>query len=370
MVAVVGIAGVVIVLVAVLSIAAGFLATLADSGRQDVALVMRAGSDSEMTSGLTLDDTRIVADGPGILRALEGRLASAELFVIVDIPKRSTGTDANVPLRGVQPAAFGVRGNVQIVEGRRFDAGRNEIIVGRAASRQFAGLDVGATKRWGSSTWSVVGIFEAEGGIAESEIWCDAGVLQPAYQRGNTFQSVYARLESPDAFDAYKDALTTDPRLNVDVVREADYFAQQSQALNLLLTTIGYGIALLMGIGAVFGAINTMYTAVASRTREIATLRALGFARVPILISVVAESILLSLAGGVIGGALAYLGFNGYQTATLNWQTFSQVAFAFAVTPPLLAQGIAAAVVMGVIGGMLPAIRAARLPVITALREL
>jgi putative ABC transport system permease protein len=370
MVAVVGITGVVIVLVAVLSIAAGFQATLADSGRQDVALVMRAGSDSEMTSGLGLDDTRIVADGPGVVRTEQGPLASAELFVIVDIPKRSTGTDANVPLRGVQPAAFGVRGNVRIVEGRRFEPGRNEIIVGRAASRQFAGLEVGAAKRWGASTWTVVGIFEADGGIAESEIWCDAAVLQPAYQRGNTFQSVYARLESPETFETYKDALTTDPRLNVDVVREADYFAQQSQALHRLITTIGYGIAILMGIGAVFGAVNTMYTAVASRTREIATLRALGFGRVPILVSVVAESILLSLAGGIIGGTLAYLAFNGYQTATLNWQTFSQVAFAFTVTPPLLAQGIVAAVVMGVVGGLLPAIRAARLPVVTALREL
>ena len=224
--------------------------------------------------------------------------------------------------------------------------------------------------RWGDNTWTVVGIFEADGTIAESEIWCDAGVLQPAYRRGSSFQAVYARLESEEAFDTFKDALTTDPRLNVDVIRQDEYYAAQSRTLNAIITTIGFGIAGLMGIGAVFGAINTMYTAVAGRTREIATLRALGFSRGPVLISVMAEAALLSLAGGAIGGVLAYVGFNGYQTATMNWQTFSQVAFAFAVTPSLLIQGITYALVMGLLGGLLPAFRAARLPVVTALREL
>ena len=369
-VAVVGISGVVIVFVAVLSIAAGFRAVLTDAGSPDTALVMRAGSDSEMTSVLMLEQTRIIADAPGGRRADGAALASAELFVIVNIPKRTTGTDANVPLRGVQPAAFDVRDDIRIVEGRTFEWGRNEIIAGRSAAGQFAGLEVGTSMRWGDNTWTVVGIFEADGTIAESEIWCDAGVLQPAYRRGNSFQAVYARLESADAFDEFKDALTTDPRLNVDVIRQDEYYAAQSRTLNAIITTIGFGIAALMGIGAVFGAINTMYTAVAGRTREIATLRALGFSRGPVVISVMTEAALLSLVGGVIGGALAYVSFNGYQTATMNWQTFSQVAFAFAVTPSLLAQGVFYALVMGLIGGLLPALRAARLPVVTALREL
>ena len=213
LVAVTGVTGVVIVLVAVLSIAEGFRAALAGAGSPDTAIVMRGGSDTELSSGLALESTRIVKDAPGVRRAADGPLASAELFVVVDVPKRSTGTPANVPLRGVEPAAFGIRDEVRIVEGRSFRPGTNEIIVGRSAAAQFAGIDLGATQRWGESTWEVVGIFEAGGTIAESEIWCDARVLQPAYRRGDTFQSVYAKLESADDFDVFKDALTTDPRL-------------------------------------------------------------------------------------------------------------------------------------------------------------
>ena len=370
MVAAIGVAGVVIVFVAVLSIAEGFQAALTTAGSPDTALVLRGGSDTEMTSGLLNDQTRIIADAPGVLRGPTGPVASAELFVIVDIPKRSTNTNANVPLRGVQPQAFAVRDEVRIVEGRMLTWGTNEILVGRAASRQFAGLDVGSTHRWGEGEWRVVGIFEANGGVPESELWADAGVVQPAYRRGSSFQSVYAKLESPDAFDRFKDALTADPRLNVKVLRETAYYAEQSILLHRLIRTIGFFIAALMGIGAVFGAINTMYTAVSSRTREIATLRALGFGAGPLVLSVLAESMILAAAGGVLGGLLAWAGFNGYQTATMNWQSFSQIAFAFAVTPSLLVQGLTYALIMGFFGGMLPAIRAARLPVVTALREL
>ena len=370
LVAVTGVAGVVVVFVAVLSIAEGFRAALAGAGSPDTAIVMRGGSDTELSSGLPLESTRVIKDAPGVRRSAEGVVASAELFVVVDVPKRSTGTPANVPLRGVEPAAFGVRDEVRIVEGRTFRPGTNEIIVGRSAAAQFAGIDLGSTQRWGESAWEVVGIFEAGGTIAESEIWCDARVLQPAYRRGDSFQSVYARLESPDAFDAFKDALTTDPRLDVMVEREEDYYLGQTEAVTAIITGIAGVIAFLMGIGAVFGAINTMYTAVASRTREIATLRALGFSSGPVVISVMAESVALAVVGGLLGGLLAYAGFNGYQTATINWQTFSQVAFAFRVTPALLTQGIAWAVVMGFFGGLFPALRAARLPVATALREL
>jgi len=369
-VALVGIAGVVIVFVAVLSIAEGFQRTLVVTGSPDTAIVLRAGSDTEMTSGLAGDQTRLVKDAPGIKRGPDGPMASAELFVILSHPRITTATDANVPLRGVEPAAFMVRDDVTIVEGRMFDWGRNEVIVGRAASRQFAGLTVGATHRWGENEWKVVGIFEADGGVPESELWADAGVVQPAYRRGNSYQAVYAKLESPEAFEPFSEALTTDPRLNVKVVRETDYYAEQSVLLHRLIRTIGYLIASLMGIGAVFGAINTMYTAVSSRTREIATLRALGFSAAPVVASVMTESMLLALGGGLVGGLLAYAGFNGYQAATINWQTFSQIAFAFAVTPALLVQGLVSALVMGFFGGLLPAIRAARLPIVTALREL
>ena len=369
-VAIVGIAGVVIVFVAVLSIAEGFRKTLVTAGSDDTAVVMRAGSDTELTSGLALEETRIIADAPGVLRNAAGAVASAELLVLVDLNKKGMGTPANVPMRGVQPAAFGVRDEVKLVEGRMFESGRSEVIVGRAAAQQFEGIEVGRTLRWGESAWTVVGIFEANGSVAESELWADAGVVHPAYRRGTSFQAVYAKLESPGAFERFKDALTADPRLQIKVMRETEYYAQQSQQLSRLIRTLGYLIAVLMGIGAVFGAINTMYTAVSSRTREIATLRALGFGAGPVVFSVLTEAMALALVGGAIGGVLAYAGFNGYQTATLNWQTFTQIAFAFAVTPPLLVQGLTLALVMGFFGGMLPAIRAARLPVVTALREL
>lgn len=368
-VAVVGISGVVIVFVATLSIAQGFRAAMTVAGDPATAIVLRAGSDTEMSSIITRPNVQIVKDAPGVSRA-GGPLASAELFVIVNHPKSSTGTDANVPLRGVEAAAFDVRDEVRMVEGRRFETGRNEIIVGRAAARQFAGLDVGRSVRWGENTWTVVGIFEANGGIPESEIWCDAGVLQPAYRRGNTYQAVYAKLDSPEAFQTFKDALTSDPRLDVQVVRETDYYAEQSTVLTQLISTLGFAIAGLMGIGAVFGAVNTMYSAVATRTREIATLRALGFGGGPVVISVLAESAALALVGGALGGLAAWAIFDGYQTATMNWQSFSQVAFAFRVTPRLLVQGLLYAFAMGLMGGLLPAIRAARLPVVTALREL
>lgn len=369
-VAVIGIAGVVIVFVAVLSIAEGFQKTMQGTGSPSKALIMRAGADTELSSILMRDTVDIVKQAPGIAPGSTGPMASAELFVIVDLPKKSTGTPANVPIRGVQPEAVATRDALRVVEGRMFEFGRNEVIVGRAAQGQFAGLEVGSELAAGGNAWRIVGAFEADGSVAESEVWVDASVLQSAYRRGNSYQSVMARLESAEAFDEFKSALTTDPRLDVQVVRESEYFAEQSGMLTNLITTIGYLIAFLMGIGAVFGAINTMYNAVASRTREIATLRALGFGSLPVVASVIGESLALATIGGLIGGAVAYVAFNGYQTATMNFQTFSQVAFSFAVTPALLVQGLVFALVMGFFGGLFPAIRAARLPIVTALREL
>jgi putative ABC transport system permease protein len=361
---------VVVVLVSVLSIAAGFTAAMRDSGSPTRALVMRSGADSEMTSGLSGPDVDIIKQAPGLRRGEQAALASAELYVIIDLPKKSTNTPANVPMRGVEPAALAVREEVSIIEGRALQFGTNEVIVGRGATGQFAGLGLGQTVTSGQNTWQVVGIFEADGGVAETEIWCDARVLQGAYRRGNSFQTVLARLDSSDTFDTFRDWLTSNPQLNVQVRRETEYYAQQSRALSSLIQGVGFGIAALMGIGAVFGAILTMYTAVSTRSREIATLRALGFNTTSVVVSVLVESLALASVGGVIGGLIAYAAFNGYQTSTMNFQTFSQVAFAFAVTPQLLVMGLIYALVMGLIGGLLPAVRAARLPIPAALREL
>jgi putative ABC transport system permease protein len=369
-VAVIGIAGVVIVFVAVLSMAEGFYAAMRGTGSADRALVMRSGASDEMTSGLGGPQTDIIKQAPGIVRADQGALASAELLVIIDVPKRSTLTPANVPLRGIEPSTFEVRREARIVEGRMLQFGTNEIIVGRAAERQFVGLSVGSQVKSGQTVWTVVGVFETGGSVSETEIWCDARVLQGAYRRGNSYQSVLARLESPASYSAFKDWLTANPQVNVSVRPEVEYYTAQSVTLTNLIRTVGFGIATLMGIGAVFGAVLTMYTAVATRTREIATLRALGFNTLSVVVSVLAEALGLAAIGGVTGGVVAYVAFNGYQTSTMNWQTFSQVAFAFAVTPALLMQGLAYALIMGFIGGLLPAIRAARLPISSALREL
>jgi putative ABC transport system permease protein len=368
-VAVVGIAGVVVVLVAVLSIAEGFRAAMVGAGAADRAIVMRSGADSEMTSGLGGPETDIIKQAPGLARDGRVAVASAELFVIIDLPKASTGTPANVPMRGIEPVALAVRNEASIVEGRMLQFGTNEVVVGAAAARQFAGLSVGSEIRSGQVVWTVVGLFEADGSVAETELWCDARTLQGAYRRGNSYQSVLARLDSASSFDTFKDWLTSNPQLNVSVRRETEYYAAQSRTLTSLIQTIGFAIAALMAIGAVFGAILTMYTAVATRAREIATLRALGFNAAAVLVSVLAESMALAALGGVSGGLLAYVVFNGYQTSTMNFQTFSQVAFAFRVTPELLVLGLIWSVAMGLIGGVFPALRASRLPIATALRE-
>jgi len=367
--AAVGIAGVVAVLVGVLSIAEGFRAAMRPSSPADIAIVLRAGSDSEMTSGLSREETRLIADAPGVARTADGPLASAELFVIINLPKRSTGTDANVPLRGVEQSAAAVRGDFRIVAGKMFQPGRDEVVVGQGAARAFAGLDVGSRIQVGQTDWLVSGIFAGGGGSAESEIWADAAVLQPAFRRGDSFQSVYARLTSPEAFTEFKDALTSNPQLKVKAMLLSEFLADQSSMIITFIRSLGVMIAALMALGALFGALNTMYSAIAGRTREIATLRALGFGSSPIILSIMLESLALALIGGAVGGAIAYFAFNGFQAATINWQTFSQVAFAFRVTPQLLVSAIIWAAGIGLLGGLFPAIRAARLPIASALRE-
>jgi putative ABC transport system permease protein len=370
-VAIIGIAGVVVVFVSVLSIGAGFAAAMQGSGSPARALVLRSGADTELTSGLQGTEVDVIKQAPGIRRDASGPGASAELYVMLDIPKQSSpDAGANVPMRGIEPAGIPARELIAIVEGRMFEFGTNEVIVGRAASREFVNLRVGDTIVSGQNRWPVVGIFRANEGVAESEVWGDARTLQGAYRRGNTYQSVLVQLDSIDAFNGFRDYLSSNPQVKVAIWRESEYYATQATDMTRLISSIGFGIGALMGIGAVFGAVLTMYTAVATRAREIATLRALGFNTIAVLVSVLAESLALGAIGGSIGAATAYVAFNGFQTSTMNFQTFSQLAFAFRVTPELLAMGLLYALLMGLIGGLLPAIRAARLPIASALREL
>ncbi len=322
----------VVVFVSVLSIGEGFKAALVGAGSPQRAIVMRNGSESEMTSGLTGPETDIIKQAPGIARENGKLMAAAEMYVVIDLNKRSTGTPANVPIRGVEPSSFTIRPELHIVEGRPLQFGTNEAVVGRAAVRQFQGIDLGSDYVSKQMSLTIVGIFEQGGSVNESEIWCDAKTLQGAYRRGNSYQAVLAKLDTPASFQVFRDWLTSNPQLNVTTKTESDYYAGETETMTGLINGIGYTIAVLMGVGAVFGAILTMYTAVATRTREIATLRALGFNTGSVIVSVLGESLALAAVGGLAGGLLAYLSFNGYQTATMNFQTFSQVAFAFAVT--------------------------------------
>jgi putative ABC transport system permease protein len=369
-VAVVGIAGTVGVFVAMLSLARGFKATLVSSGSADNALITRAGATSEMTSGVSLDSVKIIQDAPGIARGADGPLLTPEAVLMAPIPLRSTGTDANVELRGVAPNVFAIRSSVKIIEGRMFRPGLSELIVGKNAKATYSGLTLGSTIGLGSVRWQVVGIFDAGGSAFDSEVWGDAHLLNGAYKRPDTFsQSVTVHLASPAALQQLRDTLTADPRLNVDVTREIDYYAKQSTRMTQLITILGGFVALIMAIGAVFGALNTMYSAVAERGREIATMRALGFNSGNVVLSFLFEALLISFVGGLVG-CLAVLPLNGLTTSTMNFQTFSNLAFAFKITFDLLWMGVLFALVMGVLGGMPPAIRAASRPVATALREL
>ncbi len=369
-VAVIGVAAVVLVFAAVLSMAKGFERTMLSAGSDDTAIIMRSGSTSELNSGLSNEQTLIVANAPGVLKEGDATVMSAELYVIVDVKKRSTNTDANVPFRGIQAGGFDVRKNVTLAEGRRFEPGKNEIVVGRSAQQEFVGLDLGSKIRFGQTEWEIVGTFEAGGSVSESELWTDVRVLQGAYRRGNSFQSVRVKLESEDSLAILAQNLKDDPRIDPDVLSEREYYSTQAEGLSKFIRMVGYPLTILMAIGAIFGALNSMYSSVSVRGKEIATLRALGFGPFSVLVSTIVESTLLALLGGIVGGAIAFLVFNGFQVSTLNGPSFSQVVFDFAVTPDLLIQGLQAALLIGVVGGFFPAIRAARLPVAQALREL
>ena len=369
-VAVLGIAGTVGVFVAMLSLARGFRATLVASGSEDNAIVLRAGATSEMMSGIKLEDIKILQDAPGVARALDAPLVTSEVVVVAPFPLRATGTDANAQIRGVSANVLAIRRNVKIVQGRMFQPGLAELIVGKNASSSYSGLTLGNTVNFGGGHWQVVGIFDAGGSAFDSEVWCDARVLDDVYKRpSNIFQSATVHLSSPGAFGQFKDAVTSDRRLNFDVTREIDYYAKQSTRMTQLITILGGLVAFVMAIGAVFGALNTMYSAVAERGREIATMRALGFGGGAVVFSFMVEALLISFVGGAIG-CIAVLPLNGLTTGTMNWQTFSQLAFAFRITPALLLAGIVFALLMGLLGGLPPAMRAAWRPVAVALREL
>jgi putative ABC transport system permease protein len=369
-VAVLGIAGTVGVFVAMLALAQGFRATLVSSGSADNAILLRAGSNSEMESGVSLDNVNILQDEPGVGRQNGQPLITSEVVVIAPFPLRSTGTDANVQVRGVSSNVLMVRPNVKIVEGRMFRPGLAELVVGRNAVTSYAGLGVGNRVRFGGGEWTITGVFDAGGSAFDSEVWCDARVLDGVYKRpANVFQSATVRLTSPDAFQKFKDAASKDPRLNVDVSREIDYYAKQSQTFTRLITILGGLVAGVMAIGAIFGALNTMYSAVAERTREIAVMRALGFGAAAVVFSFLIEALLISFVGGALG-CIAVLPLNGFTTGAMNWQTFSHLAFAFKITPNLMMGGVIFALGMGIVGGSLPAIHAARQPVVLALREL
>lgn len=370
LVVVIGIAGVVGVLVSVLAMSEGFRHTLASTGRPSRVIMLRAGSDSELSSGVGRDQAILLAGLPGIARDGAGRpLASAELNVMVDLPRKGQRESNNVPFRGVQPGAFAIRDELTLLEGRHFARGVREVIVGRKASHQFAGLEVGSRIAFRDSEWTVVGIFASGGDVHESEIWADAEVAMSAFRRTG-FQSVTATLAdaSEAGLTAVKQTIARDRRLSINVLREPEYYARQANVLGTLIDVLGYSVSVFMAIGATFGALNCMYSAIASRQVEIATLRAIGFGGAPVVVSVMLEALVLALVGGVLGGGLAWLYCDGASLSTLNFSTFSQVAFDFRVTRGLLLRGLVWALVIGAAGGLLPAIRAARLPVTVALR--
>jgi len=369
-VAVLGIAGTVGVFVAMLSLAHGFRATLVASGSEDNAILMRAGATAEMMSGISLESIKIVQDDPGVARDGSGPLITSEVVVVAPFPLRATGTNANVQVRGVSGNVLTIRRNVKIVQGRMFQPDLSELVVGSHANKTYSGLTLGNTVDFGGGHWRVVGVFDAGGSAFDSEVWTDARVLDDVYKRPtNIYQSATVHLTSAAALQQLKDSVSADPRLNLDVFREVDYYAKQSTAMTRLITVLGGLVAFVMAIGAIFGALNTMYSAVSERGREIATMRALGFGGPAVVFSFLIEALLIAFIGGVIG-CVAVLRLNGLTTSTINWQTFSNLAFAFRITPGLLLSGLLFALAMGLIGGLLPAISAARRPIAVALREL
>jgi len=366
LVIIVGLAGVVAVFTALLAMAEGFQSTLKSTGRDDIALVLRGGSSAELNSGLLRDQTTLIKQTPGIRQGGDGQpLASAEMIVIAELLKAGEKTGSNITVRGVEPAAFALRPHLKIVDGRSFQPGLRELIVGRGVTQQFEGVKLGETLRMRGSDWTVVGTFES-GDANESELWTDVEVAQTTFNRRG-YSSVRLQLGKPADLNSIKDSLTADPRLNVDVESEQQYYSGQTKQFRQTIGMLAGVVTLIMALGATFAALNTMYAAVGTRAREIATLRAIGFGGTPVVISVMIESLVLALVGGTIGALLAYLLFNNMAVSTLG-ANFTQVVFQFKVTPALVQNGLLIAIAIGMIGGLLPALRAARQPITTALR--
>jgi putative ABC transport system permease protein len=366
---VVAIALVVVVLLAFLAMANGFARTIAGSGSPDVGIILRGGSQAELNSVILRDQVRLIEEGPGIAKNQEGKpLVSAELYLVVDGIKRSSQTKANLPLRGIGQEGAAVRRGIKIAEGRMFSPGSNEIVVGKALIREFEGFELGKTLKFGTGRWTVVGLFEADGSVFESEIWADLPVVQSLFNRNNAFQTVRVRMENPAAFAQLRTYVDTDPRLKLDAKTESEYFAEQASQTTDLIQKLGWPLAIAMAFGALAGALNTMYSSVAARATEIATLRAIGFGAFPAFVGTLVESLVLAAIGGVIGAAATFLIFNGFSASTLS-AGFTQVVFNFALTPGLIAQGIILALVVGLIGGIFPAIRAARMPIVDGLHS-
>jgi putative ABC transport system permease protein len=368
LVIVIGLAGVVAVFTALLAMAVGFETTLKSTGRTDVALILRGGSDAELNSGLGRDQGTLIKQAPGIRKDDDGQpLASAEMMFIAELAKKGDKTGSNVTVRGIEPKGMKMRPQVKIIDGRMFETGKRELIVGNGVARQFDGARVGQTLRFRGSEWTVVGVF-ASGDANDSELWCDVEVAATTFNRGG-YSSVRAALDGASGLQTLKDALSADPRLAVDVSTEQDYYSGQTRQFRQQIGFLAGVVTFIMALGAIFAALNSMYAAVAARSREIATLRAIGFGGLPVVASVMIESLVLALIGGALGAVIAYALFNGFSVSTLG-QNFTQVVFAFSVTPALVVRGLIIAVVIGMIGGFLPALRAARMPVTTALREL
>lgn len=356
---------VVAVLLAFLAMSNGFERTLAGTGTDAVAIISRVGSQSELNSVLGRDTVNTVINAPGIARdANDNPIYSAELYVIVDGIKRSTQTEVNIPMRGISPVGIELRDQLEIVAGRAFEPGRNEIVVGQGVQREFDGFELGREIRFGKSTWEVVGIFSTGGSAFESELWADAATVQSQFQRGSSSQTIRVLLETPGGVEPIRAFVANDPTLTLDVDTEADYFAEQGRALSGIVI-FGWGISIIMAFGALAGALNTMYTSVASRARETATLRALGFSNVSAFFGTLAESVVLSVIGGMLGALAAYVFFDGLSASTLG-DSFTQVVFTFELTPELLGNGVILALAIGFIGGIFPAWRSASVPVVTA----
>jgi putative ABC transport system permease protein len=364
---VVAVALVVVVLLAFLAMGNGFQRTLASTGAEDVAVILRGGSQSEVNSVVTRDQVRLVEEAPGVAMGSDGKpLVSAELYLVVDGIKRSSQTKANLPLRGIGQEGAAVRKGIGITAGRMFTPGSSEIVVGKGLLREFDGFELGRTVMFGTGRWTVVGVFEAEGSVFESEIWADLPVVQSFFKRDNVFQTVRARLDSPAALDGLQRYVDTDPRLKLEAKSEAVYFAEQASRTSDLIQKLGWPLAIAMAFGALAGALNTMYSSVAARVTEIATLRAIGFGGLPAFVGTLVESLILAAIGGVIGAAATFLIFDGMSASTLG-ASFTQVVFSFKLTPALVVEGVFLALIVGLIGGIFPAIRAARTPIVAGL---